>query len=317
MAVFDLTKLQDDAVVFHFGGRLHEVDAYTFANTLLALADGLRDINQQINPDFSLEIRIDAIGSGSFRARLQTTKKRIAPLFKWAAHNYVVPVLVGITVERFLISDHAPNITINGDVTIYEYDSGDRVVMPSEAHERRLQIKDSQSVDRDIARAFSVLDEDPSIESFGFASGDDDKNVDIDIPRLAFSRVATMPQITEESGDKRLIDKEATLVIRRLILARSNRKWEFIWNGVPISAGVKDQSFFDRMEKREIAFAQGDALDVRLRINQIRDPQSGAWLNESYEVVEVLRIMNMPGQPSLGMLPPGQVESDVWGQWRD
>jgi hypothetical protein len=68
VTAYDLTKLRDDEVVFHFGGRLNEVDAYTFANTLLALVDGLRAVNQQINPGFGIDIRIDALGGGSFRA---------------------------------------------------------------------------------------------------------------------------------------------------------------------------------------------------------------------------------------------------------
>ena len=39
MADVDLSDLRGDEFVFHFGGRPKEVDAYTFANSLIAFSE--------------------------------------------------------------------------------------------------------------------------------------------------------------------------------------------------------------------------------------------------------------------------------------
>jgi hypothetical protein len=46
----DLRKLEGDQIVIHFGGSLTSVDAYTFANSLVAFADTIRAVNASINP---------------------------------------------------------------------------------------------------------------------------------------------------------------------------------------------------------------------------------------------------------------------------
>jgi hypothetical protein len=72
MAEIDLSNFIGDEFVFHFGGRPNEVDAYTFANSLLAFSEAIREINQQANPGTKLEIVIEGLGHGSFRAKLKT-----------------------------------------------------------------------------------------------------------------------------------------------------------------------------------------------------------------------------------------------------
>jgi hypothetical protein len=59
----DLRDLSGDDFVLHFGGRPNNVDAFTFGNALLSIGEAIREINQQINPDYSLEIAIDAHGN--------------------------------------------------------------------------------------------------------------------------------------------------------------------------------------------------------------------------------------------------------------
>ena len=62
MADIDLSEFSGDEFVFHFGGRPSEVDAYTFANTLIAFSEAIREINRQLNPDSKLEITIEGVG---------------------------------------------------------------------------------------------------------------------------------------------------------------------------------------------------------------------------------------------------------------
>lgn len=79
----------------------------------------------------------------------------------------------------------------------------------------------------------------------------------------------------------------ANLEISRAILARGDRKCEFYWRGVKISASVLDGGFYDRFFAHEITIVSGDELRVALRIIQVQNPDTGIFVNERYEVIEV------------------------------
>ncbi|MEP6879009.1 MAG: hypothetical protein ABI865_09185 [Nitrosospira sp.] len=73
----------------------------------------------------------------------------------------------------------------------------------------------------------------------------------------------------------------------RAILARGDRKWEFFWRGIKISAPVLDSRFYDRFFAREITISPGEGLWVASRIIQRQDPDTGIFINEKHEVIEV------------------------------
>src|SRR6185437_2105122 len=104
MATIDLRDLPSDEFVLHFGGRPNEVNAFTFSNSLLSLAEALREINAQVNPTRSIEIAIEAVGSGSFRAKLKTRAKSITGLFSDdATKNLLIGILASFIVAKYMV----------------------------------------------------------------------------------------------------------------------------------------------------------------------------------------------------------------------
>ena len=82
MAVVDVRRLPSDRLVVHYGGRPTHVDVNTFAHSLIGLSEAIREINREVNPDYKIEIVIEALGEGSFRAKLKTASKKLPGLFK-------------------------------------------------------------------------------------------------------------------------------------------------------------------------------------------------------------------------------------------
>jgi len=106
-----------------------------------------------------------------------------------------------------------------------------------------------------------------------------------------------------EDPDNRVITESAELQIVKAILKKSNRKWEFVWRGITISAPVVHEGFYKEFFAHEITIAPGDTLEVTLAIKQAKDPDTGIYTNVGYEVVEVHghvpRIRQMPlAEPS-------------------
>lgn len=134
MNTIDLSTFDDDGFVLHFGGRTHEVDALTFGNALVSIAEAIRAINQEVNPGFALEIAIDAVGPGSFRARLKTAKKTLKNLFSGnIPRDIIIGILSTLLWEKVISPDEPPQIIINDDSVIIEHGS-DRIIVPREAY---------------------------------------------------------------------------------------------------------------------------------------------------------------------------------------
>ena len=85
----------------------------------------------------------------------------------------------------------------------------------------------------------------------------------------------------------------------KAILVRSARKWQFVWNGIKISAAISDESFYESLARHEYEFGKGDIIDETLRIFQRKDDETGVYINTRYEVIKVHRRIPGPRQDSL------------------
>lgn len=286
MATIDLRRFEDDGFVLHFGGRAHDVDALTFGNALVSLAEAIREINQEVNPGYSLEIAIEAVGPGSFRARLKTAKRSLRNLFSGTtARDVIVALFATFLWEKVIDPDVPPTIIVNVDAVVIEH-GNDRIIVPREAFEQKQKVDRSPAVNRHVARSMEILENDPSVTSLGITKGIGDPEPLMEFPRELFPLIRQNSAPPAEAG-RRYQDHDAVLSVHKAVFERSARKWEFVWSGFKISAPILDETFFDRLEARQISLRQGDAFEATLRVHQVFDGLSGTWLNEKYEVIAV------------------------------
>ena len=102
VGTIDLREFEGDQIVIHFGGSLTSVDAYTFANSLLAFADTIRAVNTVINPNQNIEVRLEAIGPGSFRAVIKRVKKGLGGLFSRGAEQVFWGIVAALIYDKTL-----------------------------------------------------------------------------------------------------------------------------------------------------------------------------------------------------------------------
>lgn len=297
MATIDFRAFEDDGFVLHFGGRAHEVDALTFGNALVSLAEAIRAINHEVNPGYSLDIVVEAVGPGSFRARLKTAKKSLRNLFSGAtARDLVVALFAAFLWEKVISPDTPPTIIINADAVIIQH-GNERIIVTKEVFEQKEKVEKSAAVNRHVAKAMEVLENDPSVTSLGIARGIRDPEPVIEFPRETFPIIRRNAVPLPEEG-RRFQDHDAVLSVHKAVFERSSRKWEFVWSGFRISASIVDQTFFDRLESRQISLRQGDAFEAVLRVHQVFDSMSEIWLNERYEVIFVGDVVSRNSEQS-------------------
>ena len=185
--------------------------------------------------------------------------------------------------ETAIKTDIPPTITVSPEMVIIE--SGkNKIIVPRNVYEAKKQLEKSDRFNSAIGQVFHGALSDPSISGIGLKTDMGKTPPLIYVPREKFA-IFDARRI-EEEGVREIVEF-ANLEISRAILSRGNRKWEFFWRGIKISAPVLDSRFYDQFFAHEITIAPGDGLRVALRIVQRQDPDTGIFINERYEVIEV------------------------------
>jgi len=289
----------EESFVIHFGSDFERINAYTLASTLVAFADAAKSANAAVNPGFEIEVVVEALGPGSFKAQVRALYRSASNLFTHeTAKTIVLGVIAAFVYEQTLAPDKNVKVVVNTDEVVIE--QGDKkIIVPRQVHQALESAKKSNEFRGNIGRAFDALERDPQISSLGLSPRLDDPKPPLEVPRERFPLISSTQLLSIE--DSREIVEHTELQIMRAILERSRRRWEFVWRGVRIAAPVTDDRFFGEFAAHRITIAPGDGLEVRLRIRQRKDSASGIFLNDpnGYEVVEVLKHLPRHTQTSL------------------
>ena len=287
----------EDTFVIHFGSERKRINAYTLASTLVSIADAARAANASLNPGYDIEVVVEALGQGSFKAQVRTIYREAKNLFsREAVKMIVLGVITNYIYQHTLAPDERVQVNVGTSEVVIE--QGDtRIVVPRNIHDSMAVIERSPQFTKSMGQAIRAIEEDPEVSSLGVSRNMQDPSPDITIPRDRFANL-TRP-ITTEEPETRELKEIADLEILRAILERSNRRWEFAWSGTRISAPVTDKKFYDDFFAHKVTIAPGDALRVRLHILQRRTPDIGVYINEAFEVVEVIKYLPRAKQAKL------------------
>lgn len=287
MGTVDLRKLDGDEVVIHFGGTLKSVDAYTFANSLVSFADTIREINKVVDPKRAIEVRVEALSPGSFRAKIKKFQKGIKGFFSDGASN-VFWGLVGALIYDNLF-DEEPNLIIKDDSVIYEY-GRDRIIVPREAHTHFKNVRKKESISRNVQRTFAAIEKDGAVENFGLTKDIDDKTLLVEFTREEIEKIAVGAATMRDPERQRERTIQDRLIILKAWLKPGKNKWSFDWNGVPIAAPIVDDVFLQRLADHEVSIGVGDAIDATIYFRQEYNEQLSTWVTDqnSYSILSVI-----------------------------
>ena len=166
MGTIDLGALKGDQVVIHYGGALTSVDAYTFATSLIELADAVRAVSRAIDPGQNIEVRLEALDTGSFRALLKRIPKGIGDFFSVGTKEIFWGIIVALLFQRFFENDHKIVINVTSNEVVIEKE-GDRVIIPRAVYDKAAQLKDNKEIQKHIGKTFEIIEQDHAVDNFG------------------------------------------------------------------------------------------------------------------------------------------------------
>jgi len=273
----------EDTLVLHFETEGQRINAYTLASTLVAIADAAKAANASLNPGYEIEVVVEAVGPGSFRATIRTLYKKKGVLAVQAATAIVLGVVGNYIYERTFAVEDTVKIEVNTDEVIIEHGQ-DRIIVPRKVYEATRQAEKNENFPKAVTRILDSVANDENISGMGFVTRIDSPPPEIVIPKRELLLASLRPI---DTPDNRIVPEVADLQIVKAILEKSKRKWEFIWRGFKISAPVLDNQFYVDFFAHDITIAPGDVLNVTLHIFQRKDPATGIYRNIGYEVVNV------------------------------
>lgn len=283
MPTVDIARFES-SVVIHFDTEDKRINAYTLAATLVALADAAKAANNTLNAGCEIEVVVEALGPGSFRAKIRAIYTASRNLF---ANQIIVGVVIGVLgnyiYERTLSLDNKVTVEVKTDEVVIQRGQ-DRVIVPRNVYEATRKVEKNPQFVGAMSKAFEAMAADEKIKGVGLVEEMNSPAPEIPISRATLQSLAVR---TPDDPDARVIHERAELQIIKAILEKSKRKWEFMWRGIKISAPVVHEQFYVSFFAHNITIAPGDTLDVTLAIRQTRDPDTGIYSNSGYEVVEV------------------------------
>ena len=285
MAELRISNLANGFVLY-FETPEPRINAYALASTLVALADAAKAASRTLNSVIDIEIVVEAIDSGSFKAKISAIARQ-SGLFvvTQAFPTLILGVLGNFIYDHTLAKKDTVQVQVYTDEVIVTHGE-DRIIVPKEVHNATQIVASDPVFTRAIDRMLTSVIVDERVTAFGLAP-----DIDSEAPALMLPRdlLAIVDERTDEEAKKRVVEEDCDLYIIKAIMERSKRKWEFKWRGVNISAPIRDPSFYDDFAKHSFTIAPGDEFQVRLAIHQTRDDLSGVYTNTSYEVMHVYR----------------------------
>lgn len=295
MAEFRISTFENGFVLY-FETPETRINAYALASTLVALSDAAKAANRKLNSAFDIEIVVEALGGGSFRARIAAIAK-VAGIF--VAQQVVLPTVLGVVAsyiyERNFAKKDAVKVVIETSEVIVK-DGDNQIIIPREVYEATEQVSRDSTFVRSMDKMFDSVILDESVTGLGIAQDMQSPKPSVIVPRQL---LAIKGEQLEPEPPTRIIEEDADLYIVKAIMERSTRKWEFKWHGMTISAPIKDSNFYDDFARHDFTIAPGDEFQARLMIHQKRDDISGIYTNTSYEVTQVYRHISRPRPKNL------------------
>lgn len=152
-----------DRFVLYFETPRNEVNAYALASALVGLADAVREANAAVNPGHLVEVVVEALSEGSFKATVRTVYTKAKNLF---SHTAVQAIIFGIIsthiYEKGIKTDIPPKITVTEDLVTIEI-GYDKIIVPKNVYEAKRQLEKSERFNNAVGKVFDAAASDPSV----------------------------------------------------------------------------------------------------------------------------------------------------------
>lgn len=289
--------MEGKLVTVKFDGQSHQVDIDTFASVLMSYASVIHEAAKQEGILEPVGVYVRATEPGSLDVVISVLTEHGSSLLDFITQHengIAASIILAGGLFEFMKKvagkRKIESAERNGDSTVTVIADGEHVTVAENVFNF---YRERPKASAAFVLAFEKLDENPSITGFEVTS---EETGTIRADRSEFSSLAASPCYEPESS--RHVFQTVTLtVVKPCLVASNSRRWEFVYNGVKISASIADQDFLKNL--KDYAFHMGTTMRVELDIYQEFDDACGAFLNKKFAIEKVLGVDEPPENMSL------------------
>lgn len=272
--------MEQETLTIKFDGQNHQVDVQTFVYSVLNFSTVIKEANKK-NGGNPININIKAPEKGSLLVDLVTNAVNNPSLLNATTILSSTIVIVGgvYQLHKFISGKKTKGVKTENNSTTITLDDNSTLTIAENIYNIYMT---TPAIPDSISKNFSALSEDPAVTNFEVSRNGKEKI--IEVSKEDYSRLSIKQQI--ETENSRTIVEAANLYIYKVVFEKTDRKWEFYYNGDKISANIFDENFFGLIDKGE-SFSKGDQLKVDLQVTQIFDESIGTYVNQSHAVLKV------------------------------
>lgn len=286
-----------EKISVRFTGENHEVDLDALVGFLLRYSELIGEVNKRVGEsDRDIKINVSAIKRGSFIVELSIHETLRDTLFSSAAVGYMAGLVTIVSGVHSLFKwCKGKAVAKSQEDEVKEnlkkelrYDNPDYGVIVSVYNEKAI---------RDIVRdEFKAARKATEIDGVEVTDGAGN------VFKADREEVEAMADCETDGSEPviRKVTEEAALVVV-IVGFEAGTKWRFIYHGIPITVTMGNDALLDQVEAGT-RFGKGDLIRAKLEITQRYDKSKGAYINQSYKVVEVLELIpaaNLPAIPGM------------------
>jgi hypothetical protein len=284
MDTIDLRGVPGNEIIIRFDVPYNEVDATTFTEVIAGFSQAPVQIGLRVDPHNPIEVQLAGVSYGSVLARLRLTPMRIAVgVASLVALPMVTNILSAYIYDAWKAVD--PSITVSIDRDAVTFQTPDiKVIIDRKAFDKAGQIKWDPQVVQGLVRAIRAAEKDKRVKSVSVLSPTCPVPF-VTLPKSQLREIAntleepelgdalrSRPKLVPDGLSERFPPQEARsepdrvqLIIISAVFYSSRAKWRFRRpSGASLAAAISDLDFYQRVERREVSLASGDALDVDL-----------------------------------------------------
>lgn len=301
---FILNAMADDSTKFtlKFGGEENEINATTYGLILINTVVLLEEANKELKTGAHLEIKVKSERKGSYLVDLAiqaaTTVAIVAPLItvenietvKNTASKIISTATKAMELWKKFKGEKPKEVIDKGNT--YVFVTGDNNTVEVDSSVKHL-ILDNKRGQEALANTFSALSRDSNVEDFAVL--DEKEEILFIAEKKEFPDLTKRVEIVQP--EKQVVAETTHLHITRQSF-EPNKKSDFLYKGIHISAWITDKEFWKAVDNGE-SFAKGDILFAELEIEQEFNKAFNTYENKGYTITKVIQHIPRQVQPQL------------------
>lgn len=296
-----------------YKGDFSQVEAAPILQSLLSLVKAFEIAGERLNKykDRKLTIYITGVGKGSFIVDLDLALSlldKIRELFlnEEAAKTITTGVISGVLsniIIKLIGNRKTHNIEERDNKVIINNQHGNIIILDKGILNL---ISRDKELDYAITEAIEPLIEIEQVDAIEIDAPDIKDKIQINgepVSKITINR-EDMPKLLEPNPLLELSEiikeeeyKNQALTVIKAVFSKSKRKWEFVYNGIKISAHIQDEDFYKDMFNLKYKFLPGTRMICDLKITKAFDEEAHEYINREYIIVKVHNVIT-PQEPS-------------------